>query len=80
MTSRRKKAAQTKESILTAKLNQLALDIGKYGAYAAGVCAFVLFIRNLVYDVYGVCQEHTHDWQRKCNWKGCRGCVCRKGL
>jgi len=62
MTSRRKKAAQTKESILTAKLNQLALDIGKYGAYAAGVCAFVLFIRNLVYDVYGVCQEHTHDY------------------
>jgi len=62
MTARRKKAAQTKESILTAKLNQLAIDIGKYGLYAAVLCAFVLFIRNLVYEVYGVCQEHTHDY------------------
>ena len=58
MTERRKKGSQTKESILTAKLNQLALDIGKYGGYAAALCAFVLAVRFVV-DVYAYCQTHT---------------------
>jgi magnesium-transporting ATPase (P-type) len=43
-----------KGSILTAKLDQLALDIGKGGTYAALLCFFVLVIRTLV-EVYSYC-------------------------
>jgi len=43
-----------KESILTSKLNKLAIDIGKFGFYAAGITFIILLIRNLAI-FYGSC-------------------------
>jgi magnesium-transporting ATPase (P-type) len=49
-----KKSTGKKESILTTKLNKLAMDIGKFGFYAAGITFIVLLIRNLAI-FYGGC-------------------------
>ena len=47
-------SAGKKESILTSKLNKLAMDIGKFGFYAAFLTFVVLLIRNLAI-FYGGC-------------------------
>jgi len=56
-----KKSAGKKESILTSKLNKLAMDIGKFGFYAAGITFIVLLIRNLAIYYGGCIKENWSE-------------------